>query len=80
MAISFGGTKGVIDQGNGNLVAFGEWTLVTAPPDGPATPLRRRLRAVIPPGSRTPSEVRRCGRNEPCLCGSGKKFKLCCKG
>lgn len=20
----------------------------------------------------------RCGRNQPCPCGSGKKFKLCC--
>ena len=24
------------------------------------------------------SEVRRVGRNEPCPCGSGKKFKVCC--
>lgn len=22
----------------------------------------------------------RCGRNEPCPCGSGKKFKKCCWG
>jgi len=26
--------------------------------------------------SRTPPRV---GRNEPCPCGSGKKFKKCCK-
>jgi SEC-C motif len=31
------------------------------------------------PGRPTPgSEVRRIGRNDPCLCGSGKKFKSCC--
>lgn len=23
-------------------------------------------------------EVRKVGRNEPCICGSGKKFKKCC--
>lgn len=23
-------------------------------------------------------EVRKTGRNEPCTCGSGKKFKKCC--
>ncbi len=23
-------------------------------------------------------EVRKTGRNEPCACGSGKKFKKCC--
>jgi len=25
-----------------------------------------------------PSRSRRVGRNEPCPCGSGKKFKKCC--
>ena len=35
------------------------------------------------PGSRTrpapgDPEVRHVGRNEPCPCGSGKKFKTCC--
>lgn len=32
---------------------------------------------VIPP---TPAQKRRgrVGRNEPCPCGSGKKFKRCC--
>lgn len=24
--------------------------------------------------------VQKIGRNEPCLCGSGKKFKKCCVG
>jgi uncharacterized protein YecA (UPF0149 family) len=39
--------------------------------------------AYAEPGGRTRpapigSEVRRIGRNEPCPCGSGKKFKSCC--
>lgn len=21
----------------------------------------------------------RCGRNDPCLCGSGRKYKICCR-
>ena len=24
--------------------------------------------------------MQKCGRNDPCLCGSGKKFKKCCEG
>lgn len=27
-----------------------------------------------------PVEVKRVGRNEPCPCGSGKKYKKCCGG
>jgi hypothetical protein len=39
--------------------------------------------AYAEPGGRTRpapirSEVRRIGRNDPCPCGSGKKFKSCC--
>lgn len=41
--------------------------------------------AYAEPGGRarsTPvrSEARRAGRNDPCPCGSGKKFKACCSG
>jgi hypothetical protein len=39
--------------------------------------------AYAEPGGRTRptrigSEARRIGRNDPCSCGSGKKFKVCC--
>ena len=27
---------------------------------------------------RTPKKVKKIGRNEPCPCGSGKKYKNCC--
>ncbi len=29
--------------------------------------------------SDTPNEFVRVGRNDPCPCGSGRKFKKCCK-
>jgi SEC-C motif-containing protein len=31
-----------------------------------------------PQEDRTPRRVERVGRNEPCPCGSGRKFKKCC--
>ena len=38
--------------------------------------LKRRVRPAAPrPAPRGPAKV---GRNEPCPCGSGKKFKRCC--
>jgi uncharacterized protein YecA (UPF0149 family) len=39
------------------------------------------LRNRIKPMLFTPAQVERgkIGRNEPCGCGSGKKFKRCCK-
>jgi uncharacterized protein len=32
----------------------------------------------FPPPTPTRYENRKVGRNEPCPCGSGKKFKRCC--
>lgn len=34
----------------------------------------------MPPSSAPvfPTQPAKVGRNEPCLCGSGKKFKHCC--
>jgi len=42
----------------------------------------RDVHASVPPGAPTPAPVTRkkIGRNEPCPCGSGKKFKRCCGG
>jgi hypothetical protein len=36
---------------------------------------RAQARPAPPPGS--PAPARKIGRNEPCWCGSGKKFKRC---
>lgn len=40
--------------------------------DGTATPV------LIPMGRTAPASAPRVGRNDPCPCGSGKKFKKCC--
>jgi preprotein translocase subunit SecA len=53
---------------------------------GPEAPKReqvaRPLRAGMDDGSDKPRPVRRAaqkvGRNDPCPCGSGKKYKKCC--
>ncbi len=45
-------------------------------PTGPA-----RQPRVNRPASRTPvvkSAAEKVGRNEPCICGSGRKYKMCC--
>lgn len=45
---------------------------------------RRKFRGSYRTYFSTPEQVRRAarkiGRNEPCPCGSGKKFKNCCMG
>ncbi|GIR63594.1 MAG: hypothetical protein CM15mP68_2600 [Pseudomonadota bacterium] len=44
-------------------------------PEGEVSPIPRRR-----PGKPAPfvRDNRKVGRNEPCPCGSGKKFKQCC--
>jgi preprotein translocase subunit SecA len=45
---------------------------------------KRRLNYVLSRGEDTPTpatvkrEAAKVGRNEPCPCGSGKKYKKCC--
>jgi hypothetical protein len=65
-----------------NLRRFGpppEWN----PPEG----FERRLRPLLDamsdrgrdrPADRSPARARKVGRNEPCPCGSDRKFKKCC--
>ncbi len=47
-----------------------------------STGMTSRIAYAEPGGQSRPSpggsEVRRIGRNDPCPCGSGKKFKACC--
>jgi hypothetical protein len=42
--------------------------------------LQQNLDALLPPAfdPLTPARVVKIGRNEPCPCGSGKKYKKCC--
>ncbi|HMU88616.1 MAG TPA: SEC-C metal-binding domain-containing protein [Agitococcus sp.] len=36
-----------------------------------------QIRQMVEPSSE-PVRVEKIGRNDPCLCGSGKKYKKCC--
>lgn len=47
-----------------------QWAIKTALKNGIYTMTQRPIR--------NPGEKR--GRNEPCVCGSGKKWKKCCGG
>jgi hypothetical protein len=38
------------------------------------------FRSLLTPGNRATRAARKVGRNEPCPCGSGKKYKKCCLG
>jgi len=38
------------------------------------------LRSAHSPAQLSQGPARRVGRNDPCPCGSGKKFKKCCLG
>jgi SEC-C motif len=38
------------------------------------------VRGALAPGGRAARAARKVGRNDPCPCGSGKKYKKCCLG
>jgi hypothetical protein len=42
--------------------------------------LRERSLATKPKPEPVPAKKAKIGRNEPCPCGSGKKYKHCCLG
>lgn len=44
---------------------------------GLAAELRAARQAAVPPPPRPAAPAKAPGRNDPCLCGSGRKFKLC---
>ena len=69
---------------DGELTLFGDtsvelsnWACFQPRSRSEDTPLRR-LRPSLYAPERNP--VRNVGRNDPCPCGSGKKFKKCCLG
>jgi preprotein translocase subunit SecA len=53
-----------------------------APASGPAAPARSTTALKAPPrrepASRMAQRGRKVGRNDPCPCGSGRKYKKCC--
>jgi preprotein translocase subunit SecA len=62
--------------------ALPEPVLPSAPASGPAQPpgAREGAPASAKPGAKTakPGKAGKVGRNDPCPCGSGKKYKKCC--
>lgn len=75
----------VIDPG-GEALALRLWDVLMAEPGTRQSLADRRedvrrvarqLPGVVRPAAR-PATVTRVGRNEPCPCGSGKKYKRCC--
>ena len=40
--------------------------------------LLEEANAIAPPEPPSPIIIDKVGRNEPCPCGSGKKYKYCC--
>lgn len=54
----------------------------TASPDGRTVSMKldQPLRTASRGGSTGPARSTKVGRNEPCPCGSGKKYKRCCGG
>jgi preprotein translocase subunit SecA len=53
-----------------------------APPAPPLAqaPAEREMRAEMPPRMPVRRNGQKVGRNDPCPCGSGKKYKKCCGG
>jgi uncharacterized protein YecA (UPF0149 family) len=71
------GIKDIIAELEGWASFREEPAKVTLPPKilPPKQPVSRPLNPLSSPLA---SESRRVGRNDPCPCGSGKKFKKCC--
>jgi preprotein translocase subunit SecA len=59
--------------------ALPEPVLPSAAAPGPPPPpgMRERAPASATPGAK-PGKAGKVGRNDPCPCGSGKKYKKCC--
>jgi preprotein translocase subunit SecA len=50
-------------------------TGLPSPPPRPAKPVQGR--GLLSGGNGTPRDIQKIGRNDPCFCGSGKKYKKC---
>ncbi|NLP36843.1 MAG: preprotein translocase subunit SecA [Firmicutes bacterium] len=51
---------------------------LTALPQRQAVAVTNETPSTDDPGVRRPVRVKKVGRNDPCPCGSGKKYKKCC--
>lgn len=48
-----------------------------SPASAPVRPSSPSGRGVLSGATAVPVEIQKIGRNDPCFCGSGKKFKKC---
>ena len=55
-----------------------EWLYTLEEWDNLLTPERRKELYKIEKSSKTVVKPKKVGRNDPCPCGSGKKYKMCC--
>ena len=66
------------------IQAVGENTDIFFPPNGPSLIdkiyFEKKGLPYYHPLLARPVKKRKIGVNEPCPCGSGKKFKKCCRG
>jgi hypothetical protein len=55
---------------------IGDGMVDASPAEAPAPPQKRGVLGV---GGSTakPRDIQKIGRNDPCFCGSGKKYKKC---
>jgi SEC-C motif len=63
------------DAARRRFVAQMSWD--TDPPAAPAWHTPRRVTSSTDPRPPTPARARKLGRNAPCWCGSGQKYKKC---
>jgi hypothetical protein len=61
-----------------NLADLGRTQRKSVPPPHIAQNLSPLEAALVPESTTIRNEGPRVGRNEPCPCGSGKKYKKCC--
>ncbi|MGH2862701.1 MAG: preprotein translocase subunit SecA [Solirubrobacteraceae bacterium] len=73
--VSYSG--GVVPSGAQALAAAAGGAAVAAGPDGPPAAVPQAAPAEPAPVQQRHADANEPGRNDPCWCGSGKKFKRC---
>lgn len=66
----------MVEEIKHDVVRFLYHVQVTEAPE--ARPVARPVRVTNPQPAGQPAKTKNIGRNDPCPCGSGKKYKKCC--
>jgi preprotein translocase subunit SecA len=64
-----------VGAGNASHRAFGQFG---GPAAASASPVSGERQEAAPRAAQVKRSVPKVGRNDPCPCGSGKKYKHCC--